>query len=76
MYCNKFDDIIVNCTAGETPHCGNILILIKINKKLYKAWGWHDPHKKKNTTSDATHGSYCTELTQFRKSSLLLSFNL
>ena len=30
----------------------------------------------KKTTSDATHGSYCTELTQFRKSSLLLSFNL
>jgi hypothetical protein len=26
------------------PHCGSILKIIKISKKLYKAWGWHDPH--------------------------------
>ena len=33
--------------SGGDPHCGNILRLIKISKKLYKAWGWHDPHNKK-----------------------------
>jgi len=26
------------------PHSGSILKIIKISKKLYKAWGWHDPH--------------------------------